>query len=124
VSRCARCKAVSYCSREHQKLDWGEHKAVCAPSEELPSVRCTPTSAPQLLSSSAASQALFPLHELVTEPELLTSESGKLDRKTAELLKEYTQSDNQNITEDELSGLCGICGVVRDVCMVRDVCIY
>jgi hypothetical protein len=28
--QCSRCKAVAYCSREHQKQHWGEHKVSCA----------------------------------------------------------------------------------------------
>lgn len=27
--RCARCKIVVYCSKEHQKLDWKRHKSYC-----------------------------------------------------------------------------------------------
>ena len=27
--RCGRCKLVSYCSPEHQKCDWEEHKRLC-----------------------------------------------------------------------------------------------
>lgn len=27
---CSRCKLVKYCSPEHQKLDWEEHRRVCA----------------------------------------------------------------------------------------------
>lgn len=27
--RCARCKAIVYCSKEHQKFDWKRHKAYC-----------------------------------------------------------------------------------------------
>lgn len=27
--RCARCRIVFYCSREHQKLHWSKHKVVC-----------------------------------------------------------------------------------------------
>ncbi|KAK5119363.1 hypothetical protein LTR85_007719 [Meristemomyces frigidus] len=29
LSRCASCKAVSYCCREHQKTDWQSHKSAC-----------------------------------------------------------------------------------------------
>ena len=30
--KCSRCKGVQYCSREHQKLDWKYHKALCGGS--------------------------------------------------------------------------------------------
>lgn len=26
---CSKCKLVSYCSAEHQKLDWDEHRRIC-----------------------------------------------------------------------------------------------
>ncbi|XP_034941330.1 egl nine homolog 1 [Chelonus insularis] len=29
VLRCSRCKSTVYCSKEHQKFDWKNHKAVC-----------------------------------------------------------------------------------------------
>lgn len=29
VLRCGRCKAVGYCGKEHQRADWGRHKAGC-----------------------------------------------------------------------------------------------
>jgi hypothetical protein len=28
--KCARCKVVAYCGKEHQKADWKVHKRVCA----------------------------------------------------------------------------------------------
>jgi len=28
--RCARCKVVAYCGKEHQKADWKVHKRICA----------------------------------------------------------------------------------------------
>ncbi|KAH9950570.1 hypothetical protein B0H21DRAFT_722295 [Amylocystis lapponica] len=31
---CSRCKLVKYCSSEHQRLDWEEHKRVCAKPAE------------------------------------------------------------------------------------------
>lgn len=30
TKRCARCKVVAYCGKEHQKADWKVHKRVCA----------------------------------------------------------------------------------------------
>jgi len=32
-NRCSACKQVSYCSREHQKQDWRNHKDSCRPFE-------------------------------------------------------------------------------------------
>lgn len=29
IKRCARCKAVAYCGKEHQKKDWNMHKREC-----------------------------------------------------------------------------------------------
>ena len=29
LSRCARCRMIKYCSKEHQKMDWPVHKGIC-----------------------------------------------------------------------------------------------
>lgn len=35
LSRCSRCKAVWYCSKEHQQSDWNEHHLGCQPFDIL-----------------------------------------------------------------------------------------
>jgi len=35
LSRCSRCKAVWYCSREHQQQDWSKHGLGCMQREDL-----------------------------------------------------------------------------------------
>ena len=29
LSRCANCRMIKYCSKEHQKMDWPIHKTIC-----------------------------------------------------------------------------------------------
>ncbi|KIG12990.1 hypothetical protein DB30_00824 [Enhygromyxa salina] len=31
IQRCARCAAVFYCGKEHQRRDWARHKKLCRP---------------------------------------------------------------------------------------------
>eukprot|EP01084_Bolivina_argentea_P184244 317807_1 len=39
LSRCSRCKATWYCSREHQQQDWNAHNLGCKPYVELNRLR-------------------------------------------------------------------------------------
>lgn len=29
LSRCAKCRIIKYCSKQHQKMDWPLHKTIC-----------------------------------------------------------------------------------------------
>eukprot|EP01114_Cavostelium_apophysatum_P008482 TRINITY_DN2100_c0_g1_i1.p1 TRINITY_DN2100_c0_g1~~TRINITY_DN2100_c0_g1_i1.p1 ORF type:complete len:538 (+),score=106.56 TRINITY_DN2100_c0_g1_i1:105-1718(+) len=42
--RCAGCKSISYCGREHQSQDWPRHKSECAPSSKRQRTDSAPTS--------------------------------------------------------------------------------
>jgi hypothetical protein len=35
--QCGKCHQASYCSRDHQKLDWSHHKTLCGKSDAQPS---------------------------------------------------------------------------------------
>ncbi len=32
---CSGCRSVRYCSKDHQKAHWGEHKLSCKPYKEV-----------------------------------------------------------------------------------------
>ncbi|KAH6984448.1 hypothetical protein BKA56DRAFT_654850 [Ilyonectria sp. MPI-CAGE-AT-0026] len=34
IKKCGRCKAVAYCSKDHQKADWKIHERVCVSRDE------------------------------------------------------------------------------------------
>lgn len=41
TNTCTRCLGVKYCSQEHQKLDWKEHRKVCIAPPKVPDVKCS-----------------------------------------------------------------------------------
>ncbi|XP_063047582.1 programmed cell death protein 2 isoform X2 [Engraulis encrasicolus] len=80
---CSRCHAVTYCSKEHQVIDWKDnHKKECG----KPSTTC-------------ASPFLFPEFELVTEPEEIEEkeECKEECNGTGDL-----EDDRENITNNDL----------------------
>jgi len=54
VKDCVRCKRVSYCGKECQKLHWKQHKRECVPAE-TPSETQTGEAAEQTQQAGAAS---------------------------------------------------------------------
>ena len=40
--RCARCKTVAYCGREHQIRDWKIHRRACKPTQQTKTVENEP----------------------------------------------------------------------------------
>lgn len=99
--RCARCKAIYYCSREHQKRDWKRHKTACKQlipgTPNSPSTSIDSTSVEQryghLFTNSVAS--LLPV-EGSSESEILST-AGELLGET------YTRAFNNNIDDKSSS---------------------
>ncbi|XP_028852366.1 programmed cell death protein 2-like isoform X2 [Denticeps clupeoides] len=88
---CSRCHSVSYCSKEHQTIDWKHrHKKECSSgsSETLDDVN---------------SPFLFPEFELVTEPEELRSKDKELNE--AELEKTGREFVHHDLDENELEDM-------------------
>ncbi|XP_063306450.1 programmed cell death protein 2 [Pelobates fuscus] len=95
--QCSKCHKVSYCSKEHQLLDWkAQHKKLC--SEQLD------------LSNAALPDHnfLFPEYEIVTEPEELESDSENDDDeeqpgldKAADGIMSGEASLSDNLTSDD-----------------------
>ena len=77
--RCAKCKGMSYCSKEHQIIDWkAGHKRQCGVAESA--------SAP----TSNTPNLLFPEYELVMETESMDPEN-KPEKSESECMAEYTK---------------------------------
>jgi len=67
-SRCSRCKAVSYCSKEHQREHWAlGHKGCCLPDGESVDVEKWEYNLGVL--NQAIDEWHFPIVDLVSEPE-------------------------------------------------------
>lgn len=91
TKKCSKCNAESYCSREHQIIDWKDkHKHTCGKSVNT---------------YLRVSKALFPESEIVIEPE----EFDKKEVNEEEEKQKYLELLNQNsgtmmdIDEEELS---------------------
>eukprot|EP01124_Arcella_intermedia_P016364 TRINITY_DN2295_c0_g1_i1.p2 TRINITY_DN2295_c0_g1~~TRINITY_DN2295_c0_g1_i1.p2 ORF type:complete len:339 (+),score=82.82 TRINITY_DN2295_c0_g1_i1:1120-2136(+) len=59
LKRCGRCRAVWYCSGEHQKQDWGVHKSVCKRTNETQETT-SPSPTPSQWRVPSIDASLFP----------------------------------------------------------------
>ncbi|KAJ1963966.1 hypothetical protein IWQ62_003069 [Dispira parvispora] len=89
---CSRCKVAHYCSREHQIVDWtvGEHRQRCKTLE-------TSVDKSLVATSKAISKVLFPLSEILSEPE---EASNSTDKEYEKYLSRAEMSHEPNSHED------------------------
>ncbi|KAJ1647713.1 hypothetical protein IWQ61_010065 [Dispira simplex] len=89
---CSRCKVAHYCSREHQIVDWtaGEHRQHCKTLE-------TSTSKTPVTTSKAEPKVLFPLMEILSEPE---EPSNSIDKEYEKYLNRAEMSQEPSSHED------------------------
>ncbi|MCI4376278.1 hypothetical protein PGIGA_G00186830 [Pangasianodon gigas] len=86
---CSRCHTVTYCSKEHQAIDWKQrHKKEC--------------SSQSFSASDAENLFLFPEWELVTEPEELPV---KDDKPADSNSLEQANTESSDLEESELESM-------------------
>ncbi|XP_017124872.1 programmed cell death protein 2 [Drosophila elegans] len=95
---CSKCKAIHYCSAEHQRMHWPQHKPHCGAS-----VGSTPT---------PLSQIVFPEFEIVMDSNPM--ESGEDDKDDETRLAEFHEleasgqtGDLSNVSEAEMDKYFG-----------------
>jgi hypothetical protein len=57
--RCSRCRAVYYCSPEHQKAAWPSHKPVCVPPSTTPVADTTTQAVPAVLTPTNTASSVL-----------------------------------------------------------------
>ena len=82
--RCTRCLDVSYCCREHQKLDFQTHKLVCKP-QKVP-----PTAAPASTQSHTG-PSVSGSTTVLKDPSSMTIKEMKIELTSAGLTSEFTK---------------------------------
>lgn len=97
---CGACKLVNYCSKEHQKIDWGqgEHKALCAGITKSPSP------------GNEKHNYLLEEFDLVTEPEELIDSNdveNEVDQEARRLkdYEEFIKKQKEQATDNTLANV-------------------
>ena len=86
--RCSRCHKATYCSKDHQTLDWkAGHKQLCN-SDGQSSVTGEPVKKEM---ESSCTDLLFPEFEIVTEPEGESAEADEVEKSETDKMKEYEE---------------------------------
>ena len=79
--RCSKCHKVTYCGKDHQRLDWkAGHKMLCTTDSEQSTV-CG--------NECGSKYFLFPEFEIVTEPESENATNSKVEKSEEEKMREY-----------------------------------
>ncbi|KAJ1983376.1 hypothetical protein H4R33_004767 [Dimargaris cristalligena] len=104
---CSRCKSTHYCSRQHQIADWrtGNHRTQCATSTTATPPPTPATATPDTTEPVTRLQAqlMFPLLEIVSEPEALDTHKNRDDAEMEAILQRVdmdTELDTQEDLED------------------------
>lgn len=86
--RCAKCKLISYCSKEHQKLDWSEHRDECG-SRSVKGIR-------HYLFDIPLSPFFFPKYELTLEEEDCEKVKEVDKEKKSEAMDDEEDDESEN----------------------------
>ena len=89
---CSQCKAIRYCSKEHQVRDWKTHKIYCGDESTLDH------------SHLDRAKTIFPENEIVTEPEPSSSSSLISQDHLADFLA-TSQGLDSSASEEEIKEL-------------------
>ncbi|KAK6189976.1 hypothetical protein SNE40_001932 [Patella caerulea] len=94
---CGRCHKTSYCSKQHQTIDWKSiHKTICKDSDNVSSPG--EVNKPMCFKSP---NVLFPEFDLVTEPENYTKTNEKDEQEKMNEYKEFLASEAaRSLSED------------------------
>lgn len=89
IQKCSGCQTVNYCTREHQKQHWKQHKQVCVPARVKED--------PQFGRYLEASREIKPGDIIMREKPLITGPAQV--RVILNILGNYKSNRNENVGE-------------------------